>query len=381
MEQAKLSLCMIVKNEGASIGRCLASIQGIVDQIVVVDTGSDDDTIAIARQFGAEVYSFAWSGSFADARNYSLSKASGDWICWLDADEEVDAEDGPRLREVLQWEDEKLGFIELVNYYGPTPPSLDRVYRFGHHRLFRNHSGFQFHGAIHEQLNVEEFIPVLTEKRFVPVKIYHYGYLDDVVKQKGKGARNLGMLEIAVADAPHDPWLHYHLASEYYRAEQYPAAFAAINQSIVMFLRQQLTPPSMVYIMKYAVMLAYGSHDGAWPAINKAIEMYPDYVDLHYYKGLILYAKGWHEEARAAFETCLQLGEGNLEYLSMDGLGTYRALHMRAQCDEQLGNREAAIAGYRSALELSPSFEAAAEALAQATRTEQGGENPANGND
>ncbi len=88
-----LSLCMIVKNEEENIGRCLASVKPVVDEMIVVDTGSTDRTIDIAKAFGAQVYDFEWTNNFAEARNFSLSKAAGDWILVLDADEVISSLD------------------------------------------------------------------------------------------------------------------------------------------------------------------------------------------------------------------------------------------------------------------------------------------------
>jgi glycosyltransferase involved in cell wall biosynthesis len=87
-----LSFCTIVKNESANLARCLESVRPFVDEMVVVDTGSTDDTVAIAQSYGATVHSFSWCDNFAVARNYACSQVSGDWILVLDADEELIAQ-------------------------------------------------------------------------------------------------------------------------------------------------------------------------------------------------------------------------------------------------------------------------------------------------
>ena len=88
-----LSLCMIVKNEEANLGRCLESVKGVADEIIIVDTGSTDRTVEIARQHGAKIVSHQWDDDFAVARNVSLRAATSDWILVLDADEALDEED------------------------------------------------------------------------------------------------------------------------------------------------------------------------------------------------------------------------------------------------------------------------------------------------
>ncbi len=90
MREPLISLCMIVKNEEKNLPRCLESVRGLVDEIVVLDTGSEDNTVSVAESFGAKVYHMPWPGSFSAARNESLKKAGGNWILYLDADEALD---------------------------------------------------------------------------------------------------------------------------------------------------------------------------------------------------------------------------------------------------------------------------------------------------
>ncbi len=87
----RVSLCMIAKDEQEHISGCLESVRGLVDEIIVVDTGSADRTKETARSCGAKVFSFPWTGNFAEARNESLRHATGDWIIFLDADERLNS--------------------------------------------------------------------------------------------------------------------------------------------------------------------------------------------------------------------------------------------------------------------------------------------------
>ena len=113
-----LSLAMIVKNEAAHLGHCLDSVQGLVDEIVVVDTGSSDDTVAVARARGAQVTRFDWIGDFSAARNASLAQVTGDWVLVLDADEAIDPVDFPRIRQACAQE-QVSGFLVLIRNYLP----------------------------------------------------------------------------------------------------------------------------------------------------------------------------------------------------------------------------------------------------------------------
>ena len=101
-KKSTLSLCMIVKNEEKHLVKCLKSVRDVVDEMIIVDTGSTDKTIDIARVFGAKVFDFPWTGDFSAARNHSLAQATGDWILVLDADEVISARDFDELKALIR---------------------------------------------------------------------------------------------------------------------------------------------------------------------------------------------------------------------------------------------------------------------------------------
>jgi glycosyltransferase involved in cell wall biosynthesis len=364
----RLSLCMIVKNEEDCIERCLQSVKDIVDEMIIVDTGSTDRTRAICSSFGAKVYDFAWSGSFAAARNHSLEQATGDWILWLDADEEVDPADGQKLRDILQMDSYDVVLLHLVNYYGKQAEE-EKVFNMAQHRLFRNHKGFKFTNHIHEVLDLEGVFVTEEEKKrmgLVPIKVYHYGYLDPITAQKNKFQRNVEMLQKELQEPDYDPWVLYYLASEYYGAQEYDTAFQYVNKAILAFMVEGYTPPSMIYKLKYTILLQTENYEGAWPGIEAAIKMYPDYVDLHYFKGVILYLKQMYTEAIEALEDCLKLGEEkNLEYLSLKGAGSFYALYYQGRCYQAMGQTDQALLAYIASLRIYPTFSDAIEMINQ----------------
>ena len=98
-DRPKLSLCMIIKNEEEHLGECLESTRAFIDELIVVDTGSTDSSVAIARQHGASVFFHKWENDFARHRNQSISYATGDWILILDGDEELMEGSGPTIRD------------------------------------------------------------------------------------------------------------------------------------------------------------------------------------------------------------------------------------------------------------------------------------------
>ncbi|HWQ74635.1 MAG TPA: glycosyltransferase [Syntrophomonas sp.] len=354
-----VSLCMIVKDEEGWLGRCLDSVASIADEIIVVDTGSTDGTKAVGREHKAKVYDFEWTESFSAARNFGLEKATGKWVMWLDADEELELEDAGVFKRILAESKSDLWMIPLINYYGGFPPDSNRAYLYAGARLFRNHKDYRFTGRIHEHLDVRQILDYSAPKVMPGAKIHHYGYMDQLVESKNKNARNLSMLLKETENPEYDPWIDYHIASEYYRAREFPQAFERINMSIRRFLGQKSMPPSLLYKLKYDILITAGDFDGGWPGIEKAIALYPEYVDLHFYKGIILYNQQKYEEAMAAFRHCLELGETRLQYLTLAGCGGYLAWYFIGRCLEDMKKFVDSGQAYIQAIGLNPQYQEA----------------------
>ncbi|WP_027409310.1 glycosyltransferase family 2 protein [Anoxybacteroides tepidamans] len=333
MGNPSISLCMMVKNEEDFIEQCLASVQEVVNEIIIVDTGSTDNTISICGKFQTKIYQYAWNNHFADARNFGLSKASGDWILWMDADEELEQGKSDLIRQSIQKTKSPVLLLPIINYYGDGfPVQENQTFLCYQPRLFRNRVGIQFLNRIHETLHLPDDFLSYDLSETVDVSLHHYGYIKEVTQRKNKGYRNKQLLMEEMNDPNHSPWVEYHLASEFYRENNYTLAFSYINASILKFLLHQMKPPAIAYRLKYAILMETNSIDGAWPGIEKAILLYPDYVDLHFIKGYILFQKGMYKEALAAFEKCLELGEDNINYLILRGTGSFKAIKYKELC-------------------------------------------------
>ena len=359
-----LSLAMIVKDEEQCIKRCLDSVVDLVDEIVIVDTGSTDKTIEICRSYNAQVFPYPWNNNFAEARNFGLDKVTGDWVLWLDADEEVVAENRNQLNKGTHFDDYDALSVPLINFYGEKV-DYDEVVQIAQPRFFRNHMGFRFENKIHEWLNLSS---AYEQDRvgFLDLKIYHYGYMNSQVDNKQKFNRNVTLLLQELKEEQSHAWTHYYLAAEYYRSKDFRKAFKHVNQSIRLFLNEGIIPPpSMLYRLKYSILLETGSWEGAWPAIQSAVRMYPDYVDLNFYMGVILYYKQKYQEALDCFKVCIQLGEDNLKYLSIKGSGSFRAWYYIGLCLVKLNSQEEAFLAYQQAITISNNFVPAREAIAE----------------
>lgn len=186
-----VSLCMIVKDEESSLPRALASAKPVVHEIVVVDTGSSDRTVDVARLFGARVVQFPWNGSFADARNAAIQNARGAWILSLDADEVLSRDDYDAISRLIESADRGTAFSvltrnysEMMNAHGWTPndgayPREERGSGWlpsRKVRLFPRDSRFRFAGDVHEMVETS----LRTAKVTIldaPFVIHHYGFL------------------------------------------------------------------------------------------------------------------------------------------------------------------------------------------------------------
>jgi tetratricopeptide (TPR) repeat protein len=302
MSPARVSLCLIVKNEEASLPTCLGSAADLVDEIVVVDTGSTDRTREVAERFGARVYPFAWVDDFSAARNESLRHATGDWIFWLDADEWLDEANGRRLRNLFAGlGDENAAYVmtqrclQQASLTGPSPGADQDV---GQVRLFRRHPEIRWQYRVYEQIqpSVQRLGGAL---RHTDVVIHHPGYQDAAV-YRGKIERNLRLAQLDLAEHPEDAWVLYGLGV----FEQLLGNFA---ESIPYLQRgRDQLPPRARYAAKLHALLVQAHHrlgqgEEARAACRAARSRYPQDPELLFQEGVLLQEAGDVQGA----ETCL----------------------------------------------------------------------------
>ncbi len=203
----RLTVCLIVRNEAERLPGCLDSVEGVADEIVVCDTGSTDDTVALARARGARVVDFPWCDDFAAARNAALAAAHGEWILVLDADERLAPRSAGRLPRLLDAAD-----IDGYNVSIESKLQDDMISRFvgNYCRLFRRRPEVRFEGRVHEQI-----YPSLRRMggRVIPSElvIEHLGYALDPDTMARKKRRNLALLELEFAERPQDHFVQFNL--------------------------------------------------------------------------------------------------------------------------------------------------------------------------
>ncbi|MGP1366539.1 MAG: glycosyltransferase [Schwartzia sp. (in: firmicutes)] len=210
----RIAGCYIVRNEAEVLGRSLESIEGQVDELVVVDTGSDDDTVKIAKAHGARVILHPWREDFAEARNFALDALTADWVVFLDADEFFTPETKGHLRAEIQAADAAGTDLLLVvwrNIDADTGAHLVDVYT---PRIFRRKPSLRYEGRIHEQLREEgeevKRLDIVSEDRLL---LIHTGYSSHL--SKAKAERNLRLLLMDLAESRHPEALYMAIAEAY----------------------------------------------------------------------------------------------------------------------------------------------------------------------
>lgn len=210
----RFSLCMIVKNEEKTLERCLESVKGIFDEIIIVDTGSLDNTKATAKKYTDKIYDFIWCDDFSLARNFSFSKASGDYIMWLDADDIIDDKNANKLLDLK----EKLSFdtdVVMMKYATGFDETGNETFFYYRERLIKKFSGLKWNGFVHE---------VITPKGNVVYEDITVFHKPDNKKQKDP-ARNLKMYESKLASgAKLSARETYYFARELYYNGKYDKA-------------------------------------------------------------------------------------------------------------------------------------------------------------
>ncbi len=251
----RLSVCLIVRNEEQFLDRCLESVRGLATQIVVVDTGSTDGTVAIARRHQAEVYEFAWCDDFSAARNAALEHVTGDWVLFLDADEELEAADRGKLTQLMAKPAVLAYRLPMIDE-GREAEGVNYV-----PRLYRNAPGLFYVGRVHEQVFSSVEVRRAEwglENELGDATLRHHGYAKELVASRDKIARNLRLLEMAIEELPDEPNLLMNLGLELVRAgreaeglERYQEAFEAMAK----LPKDQISPE-----LREALLAQFGTH-------------------------------------------------------------------------------------------------------------------------
>jgi tetratricopeptide (TPR) repeat protein len=364
----KLSLVMIVKDEEEMLSACLDSVKDVVDEMIIVDTGSTDATVAIAESFGAKVIDFPWTGSFAEARNVSLDHASGDWVLHLDADERVLAEDAPRIRSMLSRVYREGFSLVETNYTGEG----EGVAAVAHNalRVWRHRPEYRFEGAIHEQKT--QNMPTWLAERFelTGIRMLHFGYLKEVISARGKSERNLELL-LEQAKTDESPFNRFNIGTEYLQLRQAEQARRYLDQAWEELLGQPGGPAStgfgaMLALRTVRARREAGDLAGAQAAMEQALRFYPSHTDVVHEGSQIARDAGDLDTAIELAEQTLKMGDAPTEYAGVVGLGSYIGQAWLGELAEVAGQPQRAVEIYRQSLTDHPEFLGIVSRLARA---------------
>lgn len=311
-----ISLCIIAKNEESNLASCLNPIASLVDEIIIIDTGSTDKTKEIALEYTEKVYDFRWNNSFSDARNFSISKASYDYILVLDCDELVESIDIREIKKLIQANPYKVGRLLRVNEYS-REGSLYK-YRERVNRLFSRHL-FQYEGIIHEQIvskSKENY-----ETYNIPLEVNHSGYEGDLETRKKKTERNISLLKEALKDNPQDPYIIYQLGKSYYMGEDYHSACKYFGEALYFDLDTRLEyVQDMVESYGYA-LLNTKQYDVALQLLN-VYDEFSHSADFIFMIALVFMNNGRFKEAINEFVKTTEKKTSK-----MDGVNGYLAFY------------------------------------------------------
>ncbi len=333
----KISLTMIVRNEEPNLESCLRAACPLVDEMVIVDTGSTDDTVEIAKSLGAKVFNFKWNDDFSAARNFAIGKSTGDWNLILDADEIITNISKEEMIEYAKLNTNRIGRLTIrskFNDNGDAKYSNSKISRFAPR-------GVGFEGRIHEQLD-------LSYQRFdTKIIVEHSGYF-----QKNKSDRNLELLLMALEDEPEDSYYIYQTARALFGAKRYMQADLYFKKGMK-FLSLDM-PYTKDFIVSYMYNCIYGNMVEKildFESIGK--EYFADSVDFNFVYGIFCMEIAKYNpnkyinylvEIEKSYLRCLEIGESDDSLV--EGTGSYLAAYNLGVFYEITGNKEFAIKYY-----------------------------------
>ncbi len=350
----KLSICMMIKNEAANLPRCLDSLKLLRDQVeselIIVDTGSEDDSVQIAKKYTDKVYHHKWNNQFSEMRNTSISYASGEWVMIVDADEELEPQTA--LVEFLRSKEQKkyaVVAISVKNFVSLEPEEYSLMVGF---RLFRRDKHFRYEGAVHNQ-------PVFKgqEIAYPSVCIRHYGYIaSDMELMERKFIRTHGILKNELEKDPENIYYWSQLSVTYAMHNDYKEAIEAAEKAYSLLPEKRTSNHMYVFLQ----ILAVYQHERLFEKIvqiaQEALAIKEGYLDVYYYYAEAKAVLGDFKEAVKYYEKYLEFIENydkqterdvslveytlcylQIAYYNMSQICTQEKLYDRAiECGEKL---------------------------------------------
>jgi tetratricopeptide (TPR) repeat protein len=351
-----LSLCMIVRDNEAIIRECLESVRPWVDEIVIVDTGSQDQTARIARDCGANIFHFPWCDSFSAARNESLRLANGEWLFWMDSDDTISPHNGQKLRHLVEGPhpSDRLGYIMQVACLGSEDELNTDITIVDHVKLFRNRPGLRFEGRIHEQI-----LPAIRRERgsveWTDIVIEHTHGARSNEQRQHKHQRDLQLLDLENTERPDHPFTLFNLGMTYADMGRYEDAVSVLSRSILVGNPQD-SQVRKTYALLACSLISLNRLHPAQEVLTKALELFPDDQELLFRRGICHQVAGNYREAAVSYHAALK-ASSERAFRSIDrGIGGYKCRHNLALTLQALGDMDQAREQWRQAISEEPRF-------------------------
>ncbi|MBU0459412.1 MAG: tetratricopeptide repeat protein [Nanoarchaeota archaeon] len=341
-----ISLCMITKNEEEFLEQCLNSVKELVNEIIIVDTGSTDQTKEIASKFTNYIYDFTWCDDFSAARNESLKHATKDWILFLDADEMISKKDHSKIKELLKIDATGILFIHR-NYtndsnasqwisskgdFYPESKIATGWYPAPVLRLFRNQPHIKFAGIVHE--SVEKSLDGKLSTTTIP--IHHYGRLNlEKLKQKDELYEELGKKKAQ------DFYSYFELGRQFAANQKYDQAIETLEKSIE--LKNNYFES---WFMLGSVLLIKNELELALSKLRKAQTLNQNYGPIYANLGTLFAKKKDFQKAIKNFSKAISINP--------NGANCYKNLGL---CYHQMNDKENALLAFKKAIELNPEYQ------------------------
>ncbi len=349
-----------MRDEEKNLPQCLESVRGIFDEIVVVDTGSNDRTVEIARSFGARVFEFTWIDDFAAARNQALAHATGDYAFWLDADDVVDPPQREKLRKLFDGlrPDEPAGFVVRCAC-DPSPDGSGGETVVDHVRLFPRRDDIRWTYRVHEQI-----MPALRRAgipvRWTDLVVRHTGYVDLALRAR-KLDRDARILREELTERPDEPFILFNLGAIAIERRDWHGALDSLRRSLARSApSDSITRKLFALIARSHQML--GDTAAALRTCAEGLSVDDQDAELLFRKAVVHRQRGESAEAEACWRRILDLRRperfasldmgiyGHLTRRNLAALAQERgdpikaAEHWRAVLAECPGDREAIAA-------------------------------------
>ena len=337
-----ISVCIIAKNEEKHIEECCKCLTPYGFEIVLVDTGSTDRTVELAKQYTDRIYHFDWCNDFSAAKNYAMGKASYDWILSIDCDEYIESIDLSVLTTHMESQPTAAGRILIRNRFtenGQTAYEQVRVSRFVNRRYYH------FEGAVHEQLvpftAQGTASPAVKYVYNAPITVLHVGYDGSEEEMRGKSERNIALLERELETQGADPYTYYQLGQSYRKLQDYEKAFYYFDLGLAMDVDPTLDyVQTMVESYGYTLLDLKRNQD----ALN-LLGVYDEFAgraDFVFLMGLVYMNNGLFDESIHEFQKAT-----TIEEFAVDGVNSYKAYYNIGVIYECTGHIKEANDAYR----------------------------------